>query len=138
LVSAGRFVDESSVVKALSSIPRLERRSKSILLSVSEEDSDVYVLYIRPEGLMRIVQAVQRINGEEFTAKVSGVASVCGNCTVRPYVTNQVCISFGCNNSRTYGGVRCDELVVGIPREKARLIMNSFLEMEKVSNSRNP
>jgi len=131
LVDAGRFVDEGAVVKALSNIPRLRRRPKSILLSTCGEDSDVYVLYLRPEGFMKIVQAYQRITGDELRLDVSGVVPVCGNCTVRPYVTNEICVSFGCNDSREYGGIESDELVVGIPRQMAMAIMASFLEMEK-------
>jgi uncharacterized protein (DUF169 family) len=131
LVNADRFVDEGTVVKALSSIPRLGKRPKSVLLSTSGDVSDIYVLYLRPEGFMKIIQAYQRITGDELKLDVSGVVPVCGNCTVRPYVTNQICVSFGCNDSREYGGIESDELVVGIPRQTAMTIMDSFLEMEK-------
>jgi uncharacterized protein (DUF169 family) len=131
LVDAGRFTDESAVVKALSAIPRLGERPKSILLSTSGEDSDVYILCLRPEKFMKIVQAYQRIAGDELKLDVSGVAPVCGNCTVRPYVTNQICVSFGCNDSRQYGGIESDELVVGISRKMAGPIMASFLQMEE-------
>jgi uncharacterized protein (DUF169 family) len=80
---------------------------------------------------MKIVQAYQRIAGDELKLDVSGVAPVCGNCTVRPYVTNQICVSFGCNDSRQYGGIESDELVVGISRKMAGPIMASFLQMEE-------
>lgn len=132
LVDAGRFVDEDAVVKALSSIPRLGKRPKAILLSAYDTVPDVYVLYLRPEEFMKIVQAYQRIHGDEMRIDVSGVAPVCGNCTVRPFVTNRICVSFGCNDSRKYGGIEGDELVVGIPRQMAESIMASFIEMERI------
>jgi uncharacterized protein (DUF169 family) len=46
-------------------------------------------------------------------------------------VTNQICVSFGCNDSRQYGGIESDELVVGISRKMAGPIMASFLQMEE-------
>jgi len=136
LVDAGRFMDELAVVKTMSLIPRLRKRLKSILLSTFEDTPEVYVLYLRPEGFMKVVQAYQRITEGELTLNVSGMTPVCGNCTVRPYVTNQVCVSFGCDDSRKYGGIGGEELVVGMPRHMAMTIMFSFLEMEKIQNSK--
>ncbi|MEM2094607.1 MAG: DUF169 domain-containing protein [Candidatus Bathyarchaeia archaeon] len=107
------------LVKALYSILRLDCRSTSILISALESDPDVYLLYLSPEGVMKMVQTIQRIDEEELTANLSGIASVCFNCTIRPYVTNQLCTSFGCIASRKYGGVESDELIVGVLSEKA-------------------
>ena len=133
LVDAGRFTSELAVVKVMSLIPRLEKRPKAILLSNLDEDvPDVYILFVCPEEFMKVVQAVQRITEDELKFNLSGMTPVCGNCTVRPYVTNQICISFGCNDSRKYGGIEGNELVVGIPREMAKTIMSSFLEMQKI------
>ena len=136
LVDAGRFLNELAVVKVMSLVPRLEKRPKAILLSTLGQDvPDVYILFIRPEEFMKVVQSVQRITEDELRFNLSGMTPVCGNCTVRPYVTNQICISFGCNDSRKYGGIEGNELVVGIPREMAHTIMSSFLEMQKIQTS---
>ncbi len=131
LVEKGMFANEMQAIKALTSIPKLKMKTQSIFLSTNEKMPDVYIFYLRPREFMRIVQAYQRIIGEELKLDLSGVMSICGNCTVRPYLTDQVCVSFGCNDSREYGGIADDKLVVGLTPEKVAPIMQSLMEMTK-------
>jgi len=58
---------------------------------------------------------------------------ICGNCSAQPIVTNDVCISFGCDDSRTYGNIADNELVVGIPFSKVLMILESFTKMKQNS-----
>lgn len=129
LIEKNKFKNQESAFKALVSIPRLRKRPSSILLSNIRNSPDVYIFYLRPYEFMRVVQAYQRVMGEELEMDVSSVMPVCGNCTVRPYITNQICASFGCRDSREYGGLTEDKLVVGMPTRKAELIMHSLVEM---------
>lgn len=129
LVEKGMFANEEHATKALTSIPKLKMKTQSIVLSTNEKMPDVYIFYLRPREFMKIVQAYQRVRGEELKLDLSGVMSVCGNCTVKPYLTNKVCVSFGCNDSREYGGIMDDRLVVGLPPKTAAVIMHSLMEM---------
>jgi len=54
-----------------------------------------------------------------FIASYS-LLSICGNVFARGYNTSNICISFGCPESRKYGGVDMDEVVIGIPGEMAK------------------
>jgi len=132
LTEKNKFTSQKFAFKALISVPRLKMKPASIILSANTRKMpDIYIFYLRPYEFMKVVQAYQRVTGEELELNVSSVMPVCGNCTVRPYVTNKVCVSFGCGDSREYGGLREDELVVGMPAQKAELIMQSLVEMEK-------
>ncbi|MDD2665741.1 MAG: DUF169 domain-containing protein [Methanocellales archaeon] len=129
LVEKGMFANEERAIKALMSIPRPTRKPHSMSLSTNEMMPDVYIFYLLPREFMKIVQAYQRVTGEELKLDLSGVMSVCGNCTVRPYLTNKVCVSFGCNDSREYGGITDDRLIVGLTPKVAATIMHSLMEM---------
>jgi uncharacterized protein (DUF169 family) len=131
----GRFTDEQSALRALSSIPRLQAKPNSIILSANLVDPDVYIYYLRPKDFMKVVQNYQKSSGEELTTDISSVMPVCGNCTVRPYVTNRICISFGCPDSRKYGGITDDKLVVGVPSQKENFITRSISEMVDDENT---
>jgi len=48
--------------------------------------------------------------------------SICGNVFVRSYQDENINISFGCPESREFGGVDNEEIVIGIPYEMALLI----------------
>jgi uncharacterized protein (DUF169 family) len=85
---------------------------------------------------MKLIQAYQRVMGEELKSDLSGGMSICGNCTVRPYLTNQVCVSFGCDNAREYGGITDGKLAIGLTSEKAAIIMQSLMEMMKKGEDR--
>ncbi len=130
LVEKGMFANEEYAIKALTSIPKLKMKPQSIVLSTDEKMPDVYIFYLRPREFMKIVQAYQRVMGEELKLDLSGVMSICGNCTVRPYLTNQVCVSFGCNDAREYGGIADDKLVVGLTPKMAADIMHSLMELK--------
>lgn len=130
LLRKNRFNDEESAFKALEVIPRMERAPKSILLSIDMPSPDVYVLYLQPVGFMKLVQAYHKATGKEMSLNVSSVMPVCGNCTIRPFVTDRTCISFGCPDCREYGGLSDDKLAVGMPFHEAVLVVQSLEHIE--------
>lgn len=129
LVEARRFNDEGSAIQALMDVPRIRGKTHSVLLSASGVVPDVYVFYLRPVEFMLVVQAYQRVIIQPMLLNVTGVTPVCGNCTVRPYVTNEIGISFGCEGSREYGGISDDRLVLDMPFLKAVSTLRSLAEM---------
>jgi uncharacterized protein (DUF169 family) len=130
LVDKGAFQSKESAQKALSDVPWMIKKPKSITLSLDEEKPDVYLFYLRPKEFMRVVQAYQRVEGDELRLEISSVMPICGNCTVRPYVTKKIGVSFGCDESRRYGGIPEDKFVVGITPENIERIFQSLLGME--------
>jgi len=80
-----------------------------------EGDSDVLISYLQPEQFMRMLRVYQNKTGERMEVSLSSVMSVCGVAAVEAYVKGKISISFGCEDSRSFGGVSRDRLVVGIP-----------------------
>jgi len=64
---------------------------------------------------MKLLRRWQAVLGKTLLAEVSSAMAVCGSVVVRAYLTGQVCLSFGCPDSRTYGAIGRDRLVVGLP-----------------------
>jgi uncharacterized protein (DUF169 family) len=54
--------------------------------------------------------------------------AVCGNVAVRSFILDTLAISFGCPDSRDYGGIAPDQLAMGIPY---KLITKLMREKEK-------
>jgi len=131
LVDARRFRDEASAIQALSDVPTIRGEICSVLLSLTGILPDTYVFHSNPSVIMRVVQAYQRAYGQHLRLDVTGVMPVCGNCAVRSYLTNEICVSFGCDDSRKYGNIPDDELVMGVPLRKALSILRALSEMKE-------
>jgi len=131
LVDAGRFKDEASAIQVLSDVPRIRGEICSVLLASTGILPDTYILQSNPSVIMRVVQAYQRVYAQTLRFEVTGVMPVCGNCAVRPYVTNEICISFGCDDSRKYGEIPDSNLVMGMPFLKAVSALRSLAEMRE-------
>jgi uncharacterized protein (DUF169 family) len=131
LVDSGRFKDEASAIQVLSDVPRIRGEICSVLLSSTGILPDTYILQSNPSVIMRVVQAYQRVYAQPLRFEVTGVMPVCGNCAVRPYVTNEICVSFGCDDSRKYGDIPDSNLVMGMPFLKAVSTLRSLAEMRE-------
>lgn len=131
LVDAGRFKNKASAIQVLSEVPRIRGKTCSVLLSSTGILPDTYVLQSNPSVFMRVIQAYQRVYAQPLRFDVTGVMPVCGNCAVRPYVTNEVCVSFGCDDSRKYGDIPDSMLVTGMPFLKAVSTLRSLAEMRE-------
>jgi uncharacterized protein (DUF169 family) len=80
---------------------------------------DVLVTYARPEAAMRLVRLWETATGHNLRVEVSSIMAVCGNAVVKAYMSQSISISFGCPDSRQYGGIQPDEMVIAIPTELA-------------------
>jgi uncharacterized protein (DUF169 family) len=76
---------------------------------------DVLVTYARPEAAMRLVRLWETATGYSLHADVSSIMGVCGNAVVKAYMSQSISISFGCPDSRRYGGIQPEELVIAVP-----------------------
>lgn len=76
---------------------------------------DVLVTYVRPEAAMRLVRAWETATGHSLHADISSIMAVCGNAVVKAYTSQSISISFGCPDSRQYGGIQPEEMVLAVP-----------------------
>lgn len=84
---------------------------------------DIVVCYAQPEATMRLIRQWQTVYGTELDIGLSTVMSVCGSVVANTFITGQICMSFGCPDSRQYGAIGRDRLVIGLP---AHLIEGLF------------
>jgi len=78
-------------------------------------DPDVLVTYVRPETAMWIVRSWETATGHSLHVDISSIMAVCGNAVVKAYTNQSISISFGCPDSRQYGGIQPEEMVVALP-----------------------
>lgn len=87
------------------------------------ETPDLLVACLQPEQFMRFLNVYQRVFGEKLKVELSGFAAVCGNVAVNTYLHKKVSLSFGCEDSRQYGGISRDRLIVGIPYAQSHKLL---------------
>ena len=75
---------------------------------------DVVVSYIQPRQFMDMLRTYQNKTGKQLKTSVSSVMSICGS-VVKAYLNNEICISFGCEDSRRYSDIGRDRFAVAIP-----------------------
>jgi uncharacterized protein (DUF169 family) len=102
--------------KAITRVPVLPEGFEAVWVG-SDTAPDVYVSYMPPETAMEVVRSWQRVFGETLTVQVSGVMAVCGSAVVNSYVNHAVSLTFGCPDSRRYGGIRPEQLVMAMPAD---------------------
>lgn len=104
--------------KLIRSVPVLTEKFSGVSLS-KDIDGDVYITYTSPESAMKLVRSWQAIMGRNLDTEISGIMSVCGNVAVKIYIDQKISISFGCPDSRKYGGIAKEQLVIGLPHKLA-------------------
>ena len=72
---------------------------------------------------MEFLKIYQR-TGNNLEVKLSSLTAMCGDVAVQTHLTKKICISFGCDDSREYGEVVDEELVVGISKEEIERLIH--------------
>ena len=99
--------------KLVINTPHLKR---GVSVTIGNNHSpDIAVSYAQPEAAMRLVRLWQQLKGTDLDIAASSVMAVCGSVVAKAYMTNQICLSFGCPDSRKYGAIGRDRLVIGLP-----------------------
>ena len=83
---------------------------------------DILIFYMNPKRFMEFLKVYQR-SGNSLEVKLSSLTAMCGDVALQTFITKKVCISFGCDDSREYGEVSDEELIIGIPKEKVEQLM---------------
>lgn len=124
-----RCITEQRAEELLKKAPRLNKGMKMVGFQTSSEP-DVLINYALPETVMKFLFALENFDGGSYKPELSQITTVCGGVAVKAYLTGQVCLSFGCPDSRKFGGVSSDRLVIGIPYLLAKKL-NKHIEQLK-------
>jgi uncharacterized protein (DUF169 family) len=73
------------------------------------------VMNVPPPVVMNLIRRWQETSGAGPSLKLSSFMALCGNVAVAAHTSRRPCLSFGCPDSRRYGGIEEDMLSVGIP-----------------------
>lgn len=114
LISKESGIPVNFIQKAINEIPVMKCPVRNMILG-SIDNPDVLIAFVEPEKATQLMMLYASYYEEYPIIYPSFFMSVCGNIVARVYNTNKICISFGCPESRKYGGVLPDEIVVGIP-----------------------
>ena len=76
---------------------------------------DVAIGYLQPVAVMQLARRWQRMNGTALTIRLSSLMSICGQVAVAAFGSRDLCVSFGCHESRKCAGLDDDIVVVGVP-----------------------
>ena len=112
--SKKRKTSEAFIKSLIGNVPKLESDFPAIGLN-TDARPDVLISYLQPVQVMRLIKCYENHPGKDIHVDVSSLMSVCGNIAVRSFLSQQFSISFGCDDSRLYGKIPRDRLVVGIP-----------------------
>jgi len=93
----------------------LFKESISAITIGGSESPDVIVSYSQPTAVMSLLYSWQMVKGIDFEVDLSSVMAVCGNVAAGAYQLDKVCLSFGCPESRQYGTIGRDRLIIGFP-----------------------
>jgi len=107
-------IDRDVACELIKSVPVLNQNIVGISLGKNIQ-GDVYISYASPESAMKLVRDWQKMTSQNLCVEISGIMSVCGNVAVRSCLGQKISISFGCPDSREFGGIDKGQLVIGLP-----------------------
>jgi len=113
-ISVETNISHRFIEHAISQIPVIDIPVKNILLG-SIENPDVTIAFVKPAIITKLIFLYASLFEEKPILSPYFFMSVCANIAVQTYLTNKICISFGCPESRKEGRIKEDEIIVGIP-----------------------
>ena len=111
-------IDQGVAYGLIENVPVLSKNIAGISLGAHIQ-GDVYISYASPESAMKLIRDWQKMTSQNLRVDISGFMSVCGNVAVKSYLGQCISLSFGCPDSREYGGIEEGQLVIGLPRNIA-------------------
>ena len=127
-ISEHTEIPASYIQKTMQEVPAIPVQINHLIMGITakmEEDlaPDVYIVFTQPARIMQVIQALARQKERPHLLPFS-LHSICGSVFSKSYVENDILVSFGCPDSRAYGGVRDDEVVAGIPYTKVNHLLD--------------
>jgi uncharacterized protein (DUF169 family) len=115
-------VPSATLRKALAETPCLTHPVTAISLGPSHDQPDVVVGYVQPKEAMSLLRRWQVTYVNAPFVPLSSFLAICAWVVVRAHKLDEICVSFGCFDSRQFGGIGSDTLVVGMPSVRAQQI----------------
>ena len=103
--------------------PHYQDGIQAISINVSKTPR-MFVAQLQPIQVMQLIQIYQEKLENIIQTEISSVISACGNVVVKVIQKQDMAISFGCDDSRTFGNLARDMLYVGLPYSQARAMMD--------------
>ncbi len=127
-ISENTKIPTSFILNAFENIPTFDSDFSHLNLGITEDvekllPPDIFVAYVAPLAITRIMHVFAQQNIQVAIPPYS-LLSVCGNVIANTYINKTTSISFGCPESRKHGGVQNDEVVIGIPADMVKYLMN--------------
>ena len=104
--------------------PHCETKPGAIGINLGNEPN-VLIAQLQPNQAMHLVRAYQTKFSKVYRTEISSVISACGNVTVKAFQTNDMAISFGCDDSRKFGSITRDRLYAGLPYHMAEELVRA-------------
>ena len=114
---------ESQAEEVVQNLPKINGSIKGIGLNLKNSLPDLLLSYLQPGQIMTLLRSYHVHFGKDLNVGLSSVVSVCGHVAVEAFVKKQIALSFGCRDSREYGGITRDRVAIGVPAELARTLL---------------
>lgn len=128
IISKNTNIPVQFVKSSLNEIPKLKNIT-TIFLGMDEHMEteirpDLYIVYVQPAMVTKLIHTLAK-TGIKPAVPPFSLLSVCGNVFSHCYSNDTVSLSFGCPESRKYGGIEKNEVVLGFSSEYAQFIVNA-------------
>lgn len=102
------------ILNALKEIPIMDISVENIMLGYIEKP-DIIIAFVKPDKITKLTLLYNLHFAESPLISPYLFMSVCANVAVQTFITKKMCVSLGCPESRKFGGVLEDEVIVGFP-----------------------
>jgi uncharacterized protein (DUF169 family) len=120
-----RGVSKEIAEQLVDTIPRIKDNVYNYI-GLNVDNPDIFIFYMTPKRFMEFLKVYQR-TGNNLEVKLSSLTAMCGDVAAQTLTTKKICISFGCDDSREYGDVANEELIVGIPKDTIEQLTDMIL-----------
>jgi uncharacterized protein (DUF169 family) len=113
---------EGYLERIMEETPRFEEPPAAIALDMGDPP-DIVMAALLPDQAMRLNQLYERTQNRPVSVVLSSLMSICANIAVRAVQTEDLALSFGCEDARAFGGIPRERLVAGMPYAMARSLV---------------
>ncbi|MBN1383202.1 MAG: DUF169 domain-containing protein [Deltaproteobacteria bacterium] len=100
--------------KLIEGTPHFQIQPGAIGVNMGDQPQ-LLLAQLQPEQAMRLIQLYQKKMQKTYRTEIAAVITACANVTVKALQSQDMVISFGCNDSRAYGGLTRNRLYAGVP-----------------------
>ena len=129
-LQAGYAADEDGAKTLLASVDTLEKgKFRGLVISPLTRTKiipDVILVYGNPAQIMRLLQGAVHKEGKKVKCELAGIMASCTSGIIRTFNTQDYQVIIPGNGDRVFALTYDDEMLVGIPANKAEEIVNGM------------